>query len=207
MNKLVVVAVTILAQHRLATADCVEEAASLRAHLTHEAHRLRVWNTAWAVGFGVAATGQLTLALTETKPLGTFDRNYEESMYVGAATATIGMASNLVLPVRVRVPGAIADACADVTALRGVLATAARDERRTFWLTVLGGTALNAAGGLLLWHRRDFTTGALSFLTAMPIVAIQAWTEPRGSLHAWTERRATWTVAVAGRSLWLAREF
>ncbi len=158
------------------------------------------WNTAWAVGFGVAAAGQLTLALSETKPLGTFDLDYRDMMYVGAAKATIGVAARLVLPLHVTVPAPTGDACGGLTALRGALADAGRRERRTFWLTIIGGTALNVAGALVLWHRRDFPTGAISFVTALPIAPISSLTQPR------TSWRGTWTVAFTGDSLWLARE-
>jgi len=200
-----------VAQPRVATASCVEEADSLRAHLTAESRRARIWNAAWAIGFGVAAAGQLTLALTETKPLGTFDTDFEEQMYVGTTKASLGLAVRLVLPLRVRVPATTSDPCTDVAALRGALAEAGRRERRAFWFTLIGGTAVNLAGTLLLWQRRNFETGALSFATGVPIGPLSAFTQPRKSWKLWA-RRAMWTAGIGGvagepRSLWIAGEF
>lgn len=199
-------------QPRAATASCVEEAELLRTHLTAESRRARIWNTAWAIGFGVAAAGQMTLALTETKPFGTADTDFKEQMYVGTTKASLGLAVRLVLPLRIRVPAAEGDPCSDVTVLRGALAEAGRRERRAVWFTVIGGTAVNLAGAMLLWQRRNFETGALSFATGVPVGPFSAFTQPRKSWRLWKERRATWTVGVGGvagepRSLWIGGEF
>lgn len=196
-----------MAQPRAVTAGCVEESAILRDHLVHEASRLQLWNTAWAIGFGAAAAGQVTLAVTETKPFSTFDTDYQETLYVGATKATIGMAARLVLPLHIEVPAATGDPCADVAALRATLATAGRRERRTFWLTLIGGTAVNLTGSIVLWQRRDFGVGALSFVVGFPIGPLAAFTEPRASWRQWEARRASWVVGAGPRSLWLAGSF
>lgn len=195
-----------LALPRVAAASCGDEAVALREHLETEARRARTWNLAWAVFFGAAAAGQVTLALTETKPLGTFDDDDQEMLYVGAGKATIGAAARVVLPLRIAVPDRIADACSDVVALRAAVAKAGRIERRTVWLTILGGTAVNVAGSLLLWQRRDGLTALQSFGIGAAVSPISAFTQPRGSWRLWHERRATWTFAIAGRSVWLAGE-
>jgi len=189
-------------------ATCDQDAAALRAHLEREAHRARVWNTAWAVAFGAAAAGQVVLAVTETDPLGTFDEDDREILYVGAIKATLGLGSRLVRPLRARVPVASGDACADVVALRAAVADAGRHERQAFFLTHLGGIAVNLTGAAVLWYRRGFGVAALSFALSFPVAPISAYTQPRGSWHLWREQRATWQLGVSpreggGAMLWL----
>src|SRR5689334_16186771 len=116
----------------MAEASCADEAATLRGELEAEAHRARVWNAAWAIGFGAAAVGQVALAQAEVNPAGTFDRNAEEGLYVGAIKATIGAGARIVLPLRIAIPSPNADACVDLAALHAAVADAGRLERRTF---------------------------------------------------------------------------
>jgi len=179
-----------------AEADCAADADRLRTHLVGAAPGVFRWNTAWAIAFGGAAVVLYAAATTETKPFGTFDQDFKESMYVGGAKATIGAAARLVLPLRVRVPPPNADRCADLAALRGSLAKLAGQEKRTFWLTHLGGFALNLSGALLLWHRRSFKVGAISFLMSFPISPLSAYTMPRRSWHLYREEAPTWSVGV-----------
>jgi len=176
---------------------CASDADLLRSHLDQAARATFRWNLAWGVLFGGAAVGQVVLAVTETKPFGTFDAAYRDTMYVGAAKATIGMASRIVMPIGVSVPPRSADRCAELVALRASLMTIAGKERRTFWLTHLGGTALNLAGAVYLWHRHSFSTGAISFAMSYPVGPISAYTLPRKSWHLWRDRRASWSVAIA----------
>lgn len=183
---------------------CADEATQLRAHLVEEKRRAFRWNYGWAIAFGAAAVGQLTLAVTETKPLGTFDRDYEETLYVGAAKATIGVLARVVLPLHVDVPAAAADPCVDVVALRAALEEAGRRERRSFWLTHLGGTALNLAGAALLTYRRSFKVGAISFAISYPVGPANAYTQPRRSWHLWRERRVQWQLGMSGGETWTA---
>jgi hypothetical protein len=205
--KLAALAATLaaVAPRPAAATSCADEAVSVRAHLELESRRARRWNTAWVIAFGGAAVVQGTLAVTETKPFGTFDRDYEETLYVGAAKATIGAAARLVLPLHIAVPAASADPCSDLPALRDALADAGRRERRTFWLTHLGGLALNLAGAALLTYRRSFSVGVTSFLISFPIGPTSAYTEPRRSWHRWRESRASWSVSATtdGAMVWL----
>ena len=189
-------------------ATCEQDAVALRAHLEREAHRARVWNTTWAVAFGAAVVGQLALAVTETDPFGTFDDDDREILYVGSIKATLGVGSRVVRPLRARVPAASGDACADVVALRAAVADAGRREQQSFFLTHLGGIAVNLAGAGVLWYRRGFGVGALSFALSLPIAPIAAYTQPRDSWHLWREQRASWQLGVVpreggGAMLWL----
>lgn len=183
-----------------ARADCGRDADALRTHLTSQARGVRIWNTAWAIAFGAAAAGQFALAAAETNPLGTFDRDYQETLYVGAAKATIGFASRVVMPLRVDVPAPDPDRCRDLAQLRASLTAIAKKERQTFWLTHLGGLAINLAGAGLLWERRSFAVGALSFAMSFPIGPISAYTMPRGSWHRWRDEHAAWSIAVTPRA-------
>jgi hypothetical protein len=202
-----------LAAPRAATAaTCEAEAAELRALLTGEARRARRWNTAWAIGFGAASAAQLALGLAETNPLGAFDRDFEDTVYVGAAKAAIGMAVRIALPLRATVPPPAAAPCADLPALRAALADAGRRQRRSFWLTHVGGAALHLAGVALLTHRRSLRTGALSVVLGYPFGLLHAYTQPRRGWHGWRDRRASWTVGVSGASgagatIWLGGRF
>ncbi len=194
--KILALALVVLTAGPPASADCAQDADLLRAHLEDAAPRVRRWNTAWALAYSGAAVGQLGLALTETKPFGTFDQDYKETMYVGAAKATIGAASRIVLPLKVRIPPRDPDRCVDLAALRGSLARIAKDEKQTFWLTHLGGLALNLGGSWLLWHRRSFRVGAISFLMSFPVGSLSAYTQPRASWHEFRSESPTWSVGI-----------
>ncbi|MDB4961094.1 MAG: hypothetical protein JWP01_1093 [Myxococcales bacterium] len=179
-----------------AAPDCAREADRLRAHLEQASRNASRWTYGWAIAFGAAAAGQLTLALTEIKPFGTFDADYEETLYVGAAKASIGLLSRVVLPLRVHVPAPDADRCAELTALRAAVTTTAHAERRSFWLNHVGGFALNLAGAGLLWHRRSFSVGAISFAMSYPIGLLSAYTQPRKTWHLWRDEHVTWSTGV-----------
>ncbi len=207
---LVTILLAIAAPHARAqgrAASCEAEAAELRAHLELEACKAFRWNTLWAIAFGAAATAQLGFALGEVSPTGgTFDRATEETLYVGATKATIGVLARVTMPLRISVPATSGDACAQVTILRAALAEAGRRERRSFWLTHLGGTALNLAGAGFLTARHGLTTGAISFAISYPVGPASAYTQPRGSWKHWRARRSTWVVGVTGgdgAQLWL----
>lgn len=180
-----------------AAPDCAGEAELLRAHLERAAITTRRWNVGWGVAFAGAAAGQVALALAEYNPLGEFDAAAEETLYVGAVKATLGLATRLVLPIGVDVPAPQADRCAELIALRAELTRIAKKERRTFWLTHLGGTALNLAGAGLLWSRHSFKDGALSFAISYPVGALSAYTLPRASWKTWRAQQATWVHDVA----------
>jgi len=179
-----------------AHADCAADAARLRDHLTGEARRADTWNTAWALGFGVAAVGQLGAVDVELNPLGAYDAKFESTLYVGAIEAGIGTASRVVLPLRIPVPDRLSDPCDDARALRRAVAKAAKIERQSFWLTIIGGTAINLAGAIYLTAKHDFGTGALSFASSLPIAPLTAFTQPRGSLKLYKRSRVEWSVGV-----------
>lgn len=190
---------------------CAEEATALRAHLVEEQRRATRWNYAWAIGFGAASATQLAFGLAEYKPFGEFDDKFRDTVYVGAAKAAVGLAARLVLPLRIPVPAAHPDPCTDRAALRDALATASRKEQRSFWLTHLGGTALNLAGAAFLTYRHSLATGAISFAISYPVGPASAYSQPRRSWRHYRDVRGSWAVgATAGdtaTTLWLAGAF
>jgi hypothetical protein len=180
----------------LAAAEtCAEEVALLRAHLDVEEGRARRWNTAWAISYGTVSAAQFGLALAEYKPFGTYDLAWRDTLLVGGSKAALGLGVRLVLPLKVRTLAASSgDPCADLAALRELLADAGRRERRSFWFNHLGGLAVNLAGALLLWREHDLTTASLSFGSGVVAGILAAYTQPRRSWHLWRDRRATWTA-------------
>jgi len=177
--------------------DCVDEARELRAHLTREARRADAWNTLWALGFGAATVGQIAVAQAEVNLLGgPFDAAYREQMYVGSIKAGLGMGARLVFPLRFGVPAPVADACDDARALRAALIVASDKERKSVWLTIIGGTVANLAGSIWLWARHDFTTAITSFAIGVPIGPIGALTQPKASWRLHQRTRVQWTAGL-----------
>ena len=175
---------------------CGADADRLRAHLEDAAIKTRRWNVAWGIAFAGAAAGQVAFALAELNPLGDFDPAAEETLYVGAVKATLGLATRVIMPVGVDVPAIQDDRCAELEALRSELTKIAKRERRTFWLTHLGGTALNLAGAAFLWSRHSFKDGAVSFAISYPVGVLSAYTLPRASWKRWRTEQASWVSGV-----------
>jgi hypothetical protein len=203
----IVICVFLALTSRAGAATCDEDAVALRTHLEREAHRAKVWNTAWMIGFATAAATQAALALTEYDPFGEFDEDDRDVLWLGTAKATLGVGVRVVRPLRARVPATSGDACADAAALRVAVADMGRRERQSFYLTHLGGLALNLTGAAILTVRRGLAVGALSFAISFPVAPLSAYTQPRTSWHLWREQRATWQLGVVphdgGAMLWL----
>jgi hypothetical protein len=182
--------------------SCEQDVTALRAHATDAAHRIHRWNLTWQIAFGAAAAGQLGLALTEQNPLGPFDRDYQETLYVGAAKATLAVTARLVLPLRITSPAPTGDACRDRAALQRAIADAGRRERNLFWMTHIGGLAVNAAGAIVLGERRSWSVGAVSFAIGYPVGLLSLYTMPRSSWH--LARSATWSVQADAHTFFVA---
>jgi len=196
MHRVTVVAITILVGIgvRDAHADCTMEAAALRRQLAAEARSADLWNTTWALGFGGAVVGQLSLVEAEVNPTGTFDDRFETAMHVGALKAGLGLAARVVLPLRFAVPAVAADPCDDVRALHRAIARAGTKERRSMWLTLIGGTVVNLAGAIYLWAQHDLSTATLSFVTGLWVAPLHAWTQPRSLGKLSRRHRVEWTI-------------
>jgi hypothetical protein len=181
-------------------ADCAPDADRLRAHLEQADVSTSRWQLAWTIVFTAAAAGQFALALAEWNPFGEFDDKYRDTLLVGGTKATIGIGSRLVFPLRAHVPAPNADRCVERAELRKEVTRLGKKERQSFWLTHIGGTALNLAGAGLLWYRHEFKTGAVSFLISWPVGITSAYTLPRKSWKLWREEQATWTIGIAPSS-------
>jgi hypothetical protein len=191
-----ILAGTHLAPRAAHAADCAADADRLRSHLEEARTNTSRWNLAWSIAFGVAAAGQFVLAAAEWNPLGDFDANYRDTLYVGGAKATIGLASRFVFPLRAHVPPPNADRCVELAELRKAVTYIAKKERQSFWLTHVGGMAVNLAGVGILWYRRSLGVGAVSFAISYPVGLTSAYTLPRASWHLWREEKSSWTVGI-----------
>ena len=193
--------------------ECEAEASELHAHLEEESQRAKRWNTIWAVLFGAAVVGQAAFALAEIDPTGgDFDDDARDTLWVGTGKATLAVASKVVLPLRIPVPARTPNACEDVSVLRKALAEAARREKRSFWLTHLGGTAVNLAGLTILTVRRSLKVGAISFAISYPVGPASAYTQPRRSWQKHRDLVDAWTVGVSadgqgGGQLWIGGQW
>jgi hypothetical protein len=168
-----------------------KEAEELRAHLEHEQHRASVWNWSWRIAFTASAVGSFAVGYANPFP------SLQDGLYVSAGKAGIAAAARWILPLRVDVPDANADTCADISALHKALERAAKRERSNFWLNHIGGILVNGAGAVIIAERGSLGQGLLSVAIGYPIGLLSNYTAPRDSWHRWRER--TWTVAAVPR--------
>lgn len=193
--------------------SCEEEATALRAHLVEESASAKRWNVIWAILFGTAAVAQLALVIAEVNPTGgDYNDDAKESLIVGTTKATLALGSKVIVPLRIPMPAPLADACADVKSLRAALVIAGKRERQSFWLTHLGGNAVNIAGATILTIRRSFKVGALSFAVSFPVGPASAYTQPRRSWKKWRAVRDSWVVGASadgagGGQLWIGGQW
>jgi hypothetical protein len=171
--------------------QCAAEAASLRTVLVRDAGIADRWNLGWRLGFTGAAVLQLGAAASDE-----FSRPLTQGLWVNGGKAAIAAGVRWAMPLRVPVPDAVADPCADLRALRAAAEVAGQNERVVFWLTHIGGFALNLAGAVVLADRVDWKAGALSFAISYPVGLLHLYTAPRGAWHAWRDSGASWTVGV-----------
>jgi hypothetical protein len=187
-----------MATTTFASADCEQEATELRAHLDDESGRAKRWNTVWAILFGAAAVGQAAFAIAEVDPLGgDFDEDTRDTLWVGTGKATLAFGSKVILPLKIPVPARTSDACTDVATMHKALGEAAKREKRSFWLTHLGGTAINLGAATFLTVRHSLKVGAISFAVSFPVGPASAYTQPRASWKKYRRLEPTWTVGAS----------
>jgi hypothetical protein len=179
--------------------DCARDAAELRAHLETARRHATEWNVGWAIGYGVVAGAQLGLLATHPT------QSVEDTLYVGAAKATLGLLSRLIVPLRVTIPPPNPDACADRLALRAAVADAGRHERSEFWLLHIGSFAVNLAGAIYIGVRGSWRAAAVSGASGYIVGLIGVYTIPRASWHLW--RSFTVDVTPTSATVGIALDF
>jgi hypothetical protein len=80
----------------LADVDTEERLRFIRERLAHEAGRARVWSEVWSLGWGLLTGAQLALI-----PIFD-DEGTQVDMLVGAGSSAIGLAGQLLLPLKVK---------------------------------------------------------------------------------------------------------
>lgn len=191
-----VVLVGLVRQAAAQSACDPHEVEELRAHLVDESHRASRWNLTWGILFSTAAVGSAVVGYINPLP------DLQDAMYVSAGKATIGALGRWVVPLRIDVPDATGDTCADLALLRRALRTAAKRERGNFYLNHLGGILVNGAGAAILWSRRSMSDGLLSVATGYPVGLLSNYMAPRNSWHRYRER--DWSIAIVPRhDAWL----
>lgn len=174
---------------RAAAAEPCGDASALRADLEHESARADHWVLAWRIVYSAAAVGQFAVAAS-----GAAGRDNTRALWVGGAESSIAALGLWFAPLEIDVPPEAGDACADRTALRAAAERAAREERRGFWLSHIGGLAVNVAGALVVSELTSWKSGVLSFATGYPVGLLQNYTMPRASWH--RTREPAWTASI-----------
>jgi hypothetical protein len=159
--------------------DCPGYTAEQRAIddvLRADAERATGWTWWWSVGYFTAGIGAAVVATGDDL----VSERTRYGLYVTSIKALVGAYARIVAPLRVPVPkGCTAD--------RALLAKAARKERNSGLLGVVGGFALNTAGLLYLGLARDdWRGGLISFASGTVVGVITLYTIPR---RAWSLNR------------------
>ena len=184
----VVLALALLARSAYA-ADCdPAEAVALREHLVAQRHKASAWNLAWRVSFTVAAVGSGAVALADPFPA------LKIGLYASGGKSALGALARWFMPLRIHVPEATGDACADLAMLRTEIRKVAKAERSMFWLGHVGGLLVNLGGAAYIWKYDTGGKALLSIAVGYPIGLLANYTMPRGTWHLERERAATWTV-------------
>jgi hypothetical protein len=197
-----VAAVLVLTTASARAEPCADPSA-LRAALEHEAARAEAWNLAWQIGYTATALGQAGLAVSVD-----LSHDNTQGLWVGSVKSALGAIASFAAPLRIEIPAATADRCADRTALRAAAEQAAERERRMFWLGHAGGLGVNLAVSAILAATSSWKAAATSFAIGYPIALLNVYTMPRASWRrvrepAWTAGVAPldagWSVVLAGR--------
>ena len=172
----------------VAAADCAQEATELRAHLEDQSKRANTWNWVWRITFTTAAVTTFTVGIADPFP------TLREGLFVSSGKATIGALARWILPLRIEVPAADADACADVAALRKAVTKVAKKQKSLFWLGHFGGIAVNLGGAGIVWYTSTLGQAGLSIAIGYPVGVLSNYTMPRGSWRLYRERESSWTT-------------
>ena len=151
--------------------------------LPYEAAHFHRWKLGWTLAYGALSAGQAGLALARWNPLGTYDREFRDTLITGAVKSGLGMLSMLLAP-------GIDDATPCEKA--GTI------ERTLFWGGLAGNVIVNVTGGLILAHETTWSTGLVSVALGFPVGLLSTYTLPRGACHAMRLVPTPNGVALAG---------
>jgi hypothetical protein len=140
--------------------------------------RAGTWNEAWTATFAIAAVGSAGYAALA--PGDWIWSNHRAGLYVTAVKATVGAVAKLVDPLDIDVEGLCRDPHpASAKARHASLSEAARRERHTLSLNILGGLAINTAGLLYLGYGRgDWESAWTSFGVGTAVGVASTLTAP-----------------------------
>lgn len=139
------------------------------------------WRVGWTVTYGALTAGQAGLAIARWNPLGTYDRQFRDTLVVGAVESGLGTLAMVLAP-------RLGDDCA----------RAGEIERTLFWAGHAGNLVVNLAGSLILAHETTWSAGVVSFALGYPIGLLNTYTMPRGAWHALRLVPTANGVALAG---------
>ncbi|MCE9579170.1 MAG: hypothetical protein K8W52_38965 [Deltaproteobacteria bacterium] len=167
-------------------ADAAARAASIRAHLDHEAHKAHRWDLGWGLGLGAVAVAQGAMGAARWYPGRDVDDKVQAGLYIGAGKAVLGALPHVILPLKITRPGPpTSDACADLVAASAALVKTAHEERQVFWLNIAGSVALAGGGLLIAGYGYDaWREGVVGALIGLPVGALITITQPRASWRA-----------------------
>lgn len=186
----VVVVVIALARPAIAQPCDAAEVTELREHLTVQQDKANTWNWAWRITFTGAAVATAVVGAWDPIP----SLELKQGLYASSGKATIGAAARWILPLRIHVPDATGDACADLALLRREIRRVAHKERGLFWMGHIGGIAVNLAGAAYVWYQDDLNKALLSIAIGYPVGVLSNYTMPRGTWKLHREREASWNV-------------
>ena len=184
----VVLALAFLVRSAHASECDPAEVSALREHLTAQSDKANTWNWVWRLTFTGAAVATGVVGALDTFP------SLKYGLYASSGKAAIGALARWILPLRIEVPAASADACTDLAALRKEIKRVAGKERSLFWMGHIGGILVNLGGAAYVWYEDGFGKAALSVAVGYPVGLLSNYTMPRGTWHLYRERSSSWTT-------------
>lgn len=145
------------------------------------------WWTTWTFLYGAATIGQAAVAVAaDSKPL-------RQDMIVGAGTTLLGVASQLITPVRTGYEFVPSDSLRFLSMVeKSALIEKGEDQLRRQvaiaeagkgWQVHALSGVVNLTSGLITWigFKRSFGEGVLNFALNTVVTEVQIWTQPVGA--------------------------
>jgi|GEM_PF-3571933 len=164
----------------LAAAAVEKRLAFIQGVLEAEQRKARIWNWGWGIGLTASAAGQLTVASLAN------DANVQRRFALGGVRPLAAAAFQVIRPLRIRLPAAAGDRCADLAAAESALRDAAAAERAqlAWFVPRLGAIALNVAAGVALWAWGQEVDAVVGTSVGLVLSEIRFQTAPWGAVRA-----------------------